>query len=355
MSTIATSGTRTFVRGEIKEGEKFFIVLQEDHYINNSPWNSTIINYYSIRRDDAIAFTSYKDGSEPLFFTAKVKDGKIKLFVEDEPISKYNMKVSSNRAENYDSLYSGMWYSLVYEKDLKQIPWNILSLEGKELDVKANLIGSPINGYFTKREGKNERKLDGSTSFRYALIPEMFTPLDEKKSRKSFQTFKEWVLRPLSYPKGFSISENEKEWYDYEISGRNIPHKVKRGKDKWVSSNKRNSRNISFSDLEKEEKRNERRPPNAIDKFFSFFTRDNGNNSFLEEQPKYSRNEEINLSNNNNDSPPPPPPSDGGFSYFGLILAFIVGCLLTVLIVYIILSATSSSTKGVSSSTISVR
>ena len=78
MSTIATSGTRTFVRGEIKEGEKFFIVLQEDHYINNSPWNSTIINYYSIRRDDAIAFTSYKDGGEPLFFTAKVKDGKIK-------------------------------------------------------------------------------------------------------------------------------------------------------------------------------------------------------------------------------------------------------------------------------------
>ncbi len=343
----STAGTKTFIRGEIKEGEKFFIVLQEDHYLNNSSWNSIIINYYSVRKDDAIAFTSCKDGGDPLLFTAKIKDGKIKFYVEDEPISKYNICISSNKSQDHNSLYGGMWYSLFYEKDSKQIPWNVLSLDTKEIDVKNNLIGSNINGFFTKREGKVERKLDGTTNFRYTLIPEHYSSFEDGKIKKSFQSFKEWVIRPLSSTKGFSLSENDKEWYDYSFSENNKPQKLKKGRGGWVTSQKKEkNRNLSFSDLEKEERKNaEKRGPTALDKFFSFFTRDNGNNSLLEEQPKFPRDEDIILSNNND----PPPPS-GGNSYFGVIVAFIIGCLLTILIVYIVLSITSSSKSKVKTS-----
>lgn len=340
---LSTVGTKTFVRGEIKEDERFFIVLQEEFANNNSNWSNNIINYYSVSRNNNISFVSGVDSGEPLYFTAKLKNKKIKLRIMGEDISPAREIIfSSSKNLEENKIFAGVWCVLFFEKDIEHVPWGIISPEERYLSDKNNLKGSNINGYFTKIEGNKSRRLSGERQYRYCFVPEFYKINDTKK--KSFPIFKEWVIHPdISY-RGFTLSENDNEWYEYSSPDRSIgPGKVRPGKagTNKISSKKRELK--TFSDLENE-KKNDRTP---LEKFLSLFTttntRDNGNNSSTEEFiPVNDRNFKNTTPSTNNDS-------DGGSTSGGgvlfFIFAFLLGCLITLIISYFILSASSGRSE----------
>lgn len=223
--------TKTFIRGKIEKGEKFFILAQTEYFPNRFSQNSVVINYVSSKRDGFVTFTSLYGEKNPLYFNHSVKKGGLYLSVDGKNITKYPIKFSPGRNVDTTSLYSGVWYHLYLEPTFESVPWDILGVHLKDVSsTNEELIGTPNNGYMTKKESLFRNRPTKET--KYCFIPEKYLSTCGVEM-KGFESLKKWILLTSDFEsvRGYTLSSEFKEWFEYPSNAQPqfITGKVKRG------------------------------------------------------------------------------------------------------------------------------
>lgn len=252
--------TRTFVRGEIGEDERFFIIAQSKI---DKTLNSDILNYVIVKKSipsgpqtlrqtsknkNYVCFSSYHGEQEPLYFTGTMKNLQLNLYWNGKHLVK-GVKANNLRKVPPNSIYAGCWYGLSIENDGKTIPVNWYFFQGITSSSKKDLmVGNYMTGYMTLTSSSRLARYP-EEEVRYCFLPEYFKDESGLK-HKTFDVFMNNFKNGFTV-RGFTMSEKSRGWYEYPTNYSGIPIGAPRKGTEIVKKNSRSNYG-SFGDLKDE-------------------------------------------------------------------------------------------------------
>jgi hypothetical protein len=256
--------TKTFIRGEIGPDERFFLVAQQKC---GSGFDAKILNYYSVKRNKKVAFTTYKDGGEPMYFSGSVKKGMLFLYINGNLKTQEGLTIAPMRNVDNSAIYAGMWYKITTNN--QPVNWSFLT---PTPCIGSSLVGNSEFGYLTTYESSMSSKPDDAC---YCILPEFFHDASGKRYL-TIEILRQKVIN-RSELRGFTLSyRGSEEWFEYPrwdepqySTGKITRGGPKRGNGRVEKP--QSKRAMSFTDL-----KNDRKPRETTTLPFplSFFSRD---------------------------------------------------------------------------------
>lgn len=205
------SSDSLFIRGQIEEGEKFFIVAQSD--LDLPTKKKISLNYLSVKCEDKLTFSPTPlMTSEPMYFTHQIKNNKVIIYYKNKKIIKDYLDFAPTRIVDKNNIFSGVWYYLSLPDS--EIPWIF-----ENPILKPEILKSSINGYYQNISSQTFKKFTPNRTTVFSFIPKKyFTSNNEKK--RSFPSYLEWLQTGATITGG--TKNNGQIQFAYPIRRRNM-------------------------------------------------------------------------------------------------------------------------------------
>lgn len=250
------SSDSLFVRGQIEEGEKFFIIAQCD--LDLPTKKKISLNYVSLNHDGLLTFSPTPNMTlEPMYFTHQMKNNKTILYHKNKKVNKNNIDIAPTRIVEKNNIFSGVWYYLSIPD--AEIPWLF-----ENPILKTEILKSNINGYYQNISSQTFKKFTPNRTTVFSFIPKKYFTINNEKKR-GYPSYLEWLQSGITTP-GTTKNDGTPQ-FSYPMRRGNIPvaGKIISPQPPKEIRKRPPGKNYSFTELLQEEKDKKKIPPKKVE------------------------------------------------------------------------------------------
>lgn len=247
------NGDNFFIRGIINPNTKFYLVCQTEYPVNN--YRNIDVNFYATKHESGnLIFTNNQNKRKKIvYFTHTIEDGYIYLYHKGRIFNKFPLTISPLRDVDTKNLYSGMWYSLMINKNNYNLPLNWM-IEKPSL-FEGKIINCSSRKFISAAEDKK---------LVYSFLPKYYFPLNTNKSIKTVDIYFKWLVSNENIFRGVTQQDKASDgWYNYPKRRGVVSYKIENKEHpletpvKKLKKNSKPNKIYTLSDFEKKSSKRE--------------------------------------------------------------------------------------------------